>query len=422
MTEFSLFIIVGALAVAAAVMMLLSENAVYSALFLIVTMGCIAFLFLLLDAAFLAMIQIVVYAGAIMVLFVFVIMLLGAERLGAAPGKFRWLTGVAALLSAAFLLIIGLAVTNSSIDRQQPVPANPQVQIINAVTTGGSLSVSAGDTVIASDLGFRDAATPVTLPAGVTDLQLTLSEGGSFNRHITLDADENDTIVVYGRQDGVTLLKVPVDIATPPRDSTRVTVVNTLGSLASVSLVDLGVNGRLDIASKQITDPILIQNLKPGEYAEPFTVPADTVNWAFIDPETNLVVYRMRDLDLTKDTSQVVVLSAQQVAVGDTIRPVAEPAYVLDANPIFGGPKAIGISLFTKYLLPFELVSLLLLTSMVGAIVLTHRETVRVKQSVRRRVSRPLTSVIAGQVGHDVTVPEDTTPRLPAEGSSPAGD
>ena len=48
MTELVFFIIVGAVAVAAAVMMLLSDNAVHSALFLIITMGCLAFLFLLL--------------------------------------------------------------------------------------------------------------------------------------------------------------------------------------------------------------------------------------------------------------------------------------------------------------------------------------------------------------------------------------
>ncbi len=422
MTEFGLFIIVGALAVAAAVMMLLSENAVYSALFLIVTMGCIAFLFLLLDAAFLAMIQITVYAGAIMVLFIFVIMLLGAERMGAAPGKFHWLTAVAAGLSAAFLFIVGLAVTNSGIDRQQPPLTNPQVQVINAVTTGGNLTVSANDTQIAKDLGFRAAAPAVSLPPGATKLQITLSEGGTFNRGVTLNGNENDTLVIYGRQDGVIPLKVPVDVSTPPRGSSRITVVNALRSLASVSLVDLGVNGTLDIASKQITDPILISNLKSGEFAPPITVPSGTVNWAFIQPD-NQIVYRMRDLDLTKDTSQVVVLSAQQVVVGSTTRPVAEPAYSFEANPLFGGPKAIGISLFTRYLLPFELVSLLLLASMIGAIVLTHRESVRVKQTARRRVSRPLTSVISGQVGHEVTSPEsDTTPRLPAEGTSPAGD
>ncbi len=61
-------------------MMLISENAIHSALFLILNFACIAFFFLMLNAPFLAMVQITVYAGAIMVLFLFVIMLLGAER------------------------------------------------------------------------------------------------------------------------------------------------------------------------------------------------------------------------------------------------------------------------------------------------------------------------------------------------------
>src|SRR4051794_3262397 len=81
MTELFWFGLVGLIAVVSAIFMLLSDNAVHSALFLIVTMGCIAFLFLLLNAPFLAMIQITVYTGAIMVLFLFVIMLLGSERL-----------------------------------------------------------------------------------------------------------------------------------------------------------------------------------------------------------------------------------------------------------------------------------------------------------------------------------------------------
>jgi NADH-quinone oxidoreductase subunit J len=61
--------------------MLSSKNAVYSALFLIVNFGTIAVFYLLLGAPFLAMAQVTVYAGAIMVLFLFVIMLLGAEQL-----------------------------------------------------------------------------------------------------------------------------------------------------------------------------------------------------------------------------------------------------------------------------------------------------------------------------------------------------
>ena len=108
MTEVSLFILVGAIAVVAAMMMLWSENAVHSALFLILNMGCIAFFFLMLNAPFLAMVQITVYAGAIMVLFLFVIMLLGAEKLGGST-PFRWLTPVAMVLAIVFLSVAGLS-------------------------------------------------------------------------------------------------------------------------------------------------------------------------------------------------------------------------------------------------------------------------------------------------------------------------
>ena len=60
--------------------MLLSHNAVHSALFLVLNFGAIAVLYLLLHAPFLFAVQITVYAGAIMVLFLFVMMLLGAEN------------------------------------------------------------------------------------------------------------------------------------------------------------------------------------------------------------------------------------------------------------------------------------------------------------------------------------------------------
>ena len=80
-----LFLGLALVAVAAAIGMLASQNAVYSALFLVINFATVAVFYLLLGAPFIAMAQITVYAGAIMVLFLFVIMLLGAEKL--APGK-----------------------------------------------------------------------------------------------------------------------------------------------------------------------------------------------------------------------------------------------------------------------------------------------------------------------------------------------
>jgi NADH-quinone oxidoreductase subunit J len=79
--ELVLFFILATVAVAAALGMLFSKNAVYSALFLILNFATVAVFFLLLGAPFIAMAQVTVYAGAIMVLFLFVIMLLGAEQI-----------------------------------------------------------------------------------------------------------------------------------------------------------------------------------------------------------------------------------------------------------------------------------------------------------------------------------------------------
>jgi NADH-quinone oxidoreductase subunit J len=71
-----LFYVFAMLALGCGVMVLVSRNPVNSAMFLVLTIGSLAGLFVLLHAFFLAAIQILVYAGAVMVLFLFVIMLL----------------------------------------------------------------------------------------------------------------------------------------------------------------------------------------------------------------------------------------------------------------------------------------------------------------------------------------------------------
>jgi NADH-quinone oxidoreductase subunit J len=68
------------ISIASAIGMLLMRNAVHAALFLVVNFFCLAVFFLILDAPFLFAVQVIVYAGAIMVLFLFVIMLLGVDR------------------------------------------------------------------------------------------------------------------------------------------------------------------------------------------------------------------------------------------------------------------------------------------------------------------------------------------------------
>lgn len=76
----SLFVLFGALALGSGVGMVFQRNAVHAALLLVLNLLSLAVLFLTLSAEFLFVAQIIVYAGAIVVLFLFVIMLLGVDR------------------------------------------------------------------------------------------------------------------------------------------------------------------------------------------------------------------------------------------------------------------------------------------------------------------------------------------------------
>src|SRR5216683_2143621 len=80
MTETAAFYVFGAIAVVASLLVIAQRNPIYSVLLLIASFGALSGLYVLLDAPFVAVIQIIVYAGAIMVLFLFVVMLLNAPH------------------------------------------------------------------------------------------------------------------------------------------------------------------------------------------------------------------------------------------------------------------------------------------------------------------------------------------------------
>ncbi|MCS6994268.1 MAG: NADH-quinone oxidoreductase subunit J [Anaerolineales bacterium] len=103
--ELILFFVLAIIAIATALGMLLSRSAVYSALYLVVNFVSVAIFYLLLDAPFIALSQIAVYAGAIMVLFLFVIMLIGLETLG---GELNWRQLVWPLAMGILLLVQGV--------------------------------------------------------------------------------------------------------------------------------------------------------------------------------------------------------------------------------------------------------------------------------------------------------------------------
>lgn len=116
------FLILAAIAVVAALAMVTSRNAVHAALFLVIDFGAIATFYVVLNAPFLAMVQVAVYAGAIMVLFLFVIMLLGTERLGG-ESKLKWQRPLAILLSGALLVEGGYLILVSLESQSDPTTA-----------------------------------------------------------------------------------------------------------------------------------------------------------------------------------------------------------------------------------------------------------------------------------------------------------
>jgi NADH-quinone oxidoreductase subunit J len=109
-----LFLILGLIAVTSAIGMLTSTNAVHAALFLVVNFATIALFYLGLNAPFLAMVQITVYAGAIMVLFLFVIMLLGAEQVEL-TSRLRWQAPVGLVLVVSLIIVAGIVLFNPDV-------------------------------------------------------------------------------------------------------------------------------------------------------------------------------------------------------------------------------------------------------------------------------------------------------------------
>ena len=78
---FAVFLIIGTIAVASSILVISMRNPVHSALFLLLTFLCVAVLFVMKDAEFVAAVQVLVYAGGIMVLFLFVVMLINVRHL-----------------------------------------------------------------------------------------------------------------------------------------------------------------------------------------------------------------------------------------------------------------------------------------------------------------------------------------------------
>ncbi len=119
-----LFFLLAIVCVGAVVAMIFSKNQAYSALFVILAFICMAGLFGLLDAPFIAVIQIIVYAGAIMVLFLFVIMMINLQD-GIPPERKRWTIGLSFMIAGVLILELIFALKGFLSPAQAAVEGSP---------------------------------------------------------------------------------------------------------------------------------------------------------------------------------------------------------------------------------------------------------------------------------------------------------
>ena len=157
--ELIVFILLALTAVGTGVGMLVSRNAVYAALFLVLNFATVAILYLLLDAPFVALSQVTVYAGAIMVLFLFVIMLLGAEQLSA---EFKW-------RDLAPAIVLGLLLLGESI-----------YLLFQKITLNANLDSAGGEILAEPSVMAGELFKNYLLPFEVTSILLLVAMVGAI--------------------------------------------------------------------------------------------------------------------------------------------------------------------------------------------------------------------------------------------------
>ncbi len=130
------FLAVAVIAIASATLVITLPNTVHSALFLVATLFCVALMFLSMGAEFLAAVQILVYAGAIMILFLFVITLMNPQR-PAGPDRLRSQVVWSCAFAVMLLLVLWLSIQEGALAALPIAPVSTTSLGLDAL--GGAL-------------------------------------------------------------------------------------------------------------------------------------------------------------------------------------------------------------------------------------------------------------------------------------------
>ena len=174
------FYLFAAICVASAVMVIASKNPVHSVLFLILAFVNAAGLFVLMGAEFLAMILIVVYVGAVAVLFLFVVMMLDVDFAELRQGFLTYLpigALIGAVLLAELLMVVGVWVIGPNVATTAPIPAMSDVSNTQAL----------GLVLYTRYVFFFQTAGVILLVAMVGAIVLTLQHKPNVRRQVIAD-------------------------------------------------------------------------------------------------------------------------------------------------------------------------------------------------------------------------------------------
>jgi NADH-quinone oxidoreductase subunit J len=173
------FYLFSALAVASAMMVILARNPVHSVLFLILCFFNAAGLFILMGAEFLAMILVVVYVGAVAVLFLFVVMMLDVDfvKLRAGMAQYLPIGGVIGLILLAELLLV-LGTWNI---------APEALKVASATPTNITNTQAIGEVLYTRYVYFFEAAGLVLLVAMIGAIVLTLRHKPGIKRQVVAE-------------------------------------------------------------------------------------------------------------------------------------------------------------------------------------------------------------------------------------------
>jgi NADH-quinone oxidoreductase subunit J len=174
------FYLFSALAIASAVMVISSRNPVHSVLYLILCFFNTAGLFVLIGAEFLAMILVIVYVGAVAVLFLFVVMMLDVDFVELRQGMLNYLP-VGATIGLIVLVELALVVGASSID------PNSTKAIASPTPAGISNTEALGQILYTQYIYYFQAAGLVLLVAMIGAIVLTLRHKQGIKRQVVAD-------------------------------------------------------------------------------------------------------------------------------------------------------------------------------------------------------------------------------------------